>query len=113
MSDGLMKKRVLPEPEPPITMMFLFLAYLGCLGRLSILLVSDFSDNRGTHDPIFPDALYHVFQTIPFIEVEKVIVIGGNLRDGQIHDCVPGFVYYIVSAGNEINRIVHDIAPML
>ncbi|GFI25297.1 hypothetical protein IMSAGC012_00404 [Lachnospiraceae bacterium] len=33
-SDGLTKKRVLPLPEPPITRMFLFLAYFGCFGRL-------------------------------------------------------------------------------
>ena len=26
---GLTKNRVLPEPEPPMTMTFLFLAYLG------------------------------------------------------------------------------------
>ena len=33
-SDGLTKKRVFPLPEPPITRIFLFLAYLGLLGRL-------------------------------------------------------------------------------
>ena len=31
---GFTKKRVLPEPEPPMTRMFLFLAYFGCFGRL-------------------------------------------------------------------------------
>ncbi len=34
MSDGFTKNRVLPLPEPPITRMFLFLAYFGCFGRL-------------------------------------------------------------------------------
>ena len=34
---GFTKKRVLPEPEPPITRMFLFLAYFGCFGRLFIV----------------------------------------------------------------------------
>lgn len=31
---GFTKKRVLPEPEPPMTRIFLFLAYFGCFGRL-------------------------------------------------------------------------------
>ena len=31
---GFTKNLVLPEPEPPITRIFLFLAYFGCLGRL-------------------------------------------------------------------------------
>jgi len=34
MSDGFTKNRVLPLPEPPITRIFLFLAYFGCFGRL-------------------------------------------------------------------------------
>ena len=34
MSDGLTKNLVLPLPEPPITRIFLFLAYFGCFGRL-------------------------------------------------------------------------------
>jgi len=34
MIDGLTKNRVLPEPEPPMTRIFLFLAYFGCFGRL-------------------------------------------------------------------------------
>ena len=31
---GLTKNLVLPEPEPPITRIFLFLAYFGSFGRL-------------------------------------------------------------------------------
>lgn len=37
---GLSQKRVLPEPEPPIISTFLFLAYLGFLGRLLIIRLS-------------------------------------------------------------------------
>ena len=37
---GLTKNRVLPEPEPPMTRMFLFLAYLGSLGRLDMVIRS-------------------------------------------------------------------------
>ena len=40
MMDGLTKNRVLPLPEPPITRMFLFLAYFGCFGRLAIVIRS-------------------------------------------------------------------------
>jgi hypothetical protein len=36
----LQKKRVLPLPLPPITRMFLFLAYLGCFGLLDIVIRS-------------------------------------------------------------------------
>lgn len=34
---GFTKNLVLPEPEPPITRIFLFLAYFGCFGRLFIV----------------------------------------------------------------------------
>src|SRR5574344_798121 len=34
---GFTKKRVLPEPEPPITRMFLFLAYFGSFGLPDII----------------------------------------------------------------------------
>ena len=34
---GFTKNLVLPEPEPPITRIFLFLAYFGCFGRLLII----------------------------------------------------------------------------
>ena len=37
---GLQKNLVLPLPEPPITRMFLFLAYFGCFGRLAIVIRS-------------------------------------------------------------------------
>ena len=37
---GLSQKRVLPEPEPPITRTFLFLAVLGSLGRLFMVRLS-------------------------------------------------------------------------
>ena len=37
---GLTKNLVLPEPEPPITKIFLFLAYLGSLGRLDMVIRS-------------------------------------------------------------------------
>ena len=39
MTDGFTKKRVLPEPLPPMTTIFLFLAYFGCFGLLSICLL--------------------------------------------------------------------------
>ena len=34
---GLSQNRVLPEPEPPTTSTFLFLAFLGSLGLLDII----------------------------------------------------------------------------
>ena len=37
MMDGLTKNRVLPLPEPPMTRMFLFRAYLGFFGRLDMV----------------------------------------------------------------------------
>ena len=37
---GFRKKRVLPEPEPPITSTFLFLAFFGSLGRFDIIRLS-------------------------------------------------------------------------
>ncbi len=38
--DGLQKNRVLPLPEPPITRIFLFLAYFGCFGLLDMVIRS-------------------------------------------------------------------------
>ena len=43
MSDGFTKNRVLPLPEPPITRIFLFLAYFGCFGRLFMVSRSVFA----------------------------------------------------------------------
>ena len=40
MMDGLTKNRVLPLPEPPMTRIFLFLAYFGCFGRLVMVRLS-------------------------------------------------------------------------
>ena len=40
MTDGFTKKRVLPEPLPPMTTIFLFLAYFGCFGLLSMVSAS-------------------------------------------------------------------------
>jgi len=40
MIDGLTKKRVLPLPEPPMTRIFLFLAYFGRFGRLVMVRLS-------------------------------------------------------------------------
>ena len=37
---GFTKNRVLPEPEPPITRIFLFLAYFGCFGLPDIISLS-------------------------------------------------------------------------
>ena len=37
---GLRKNRVLPEPEPPMTSTFLFLAFRGSLGRFDIIRLS-------------------------------------------------------------------------
>ena len=34
---GLAKKRVFPEPLPPMTRIFLFLAFFGSFGRLDII----------------------------------------------------------------------------
>ena len=36
----MQKNRVLPDPLPPITRIFLFLAYLGCFGRLAMVIRS-------------------------------------------------------------------------
>ena len=36
-----MKNRVLPEPDPPTTRTFLFLAYFGIFGLLLMVILSD------------------------------------------------------------------------
>ena len=60
---GLTKKRVLPEPEPPMTTMFLFRAYFGFLGLLLIvsfsvsvrmILFSGFSSMKGLMSAAVP-----------------------------------------------------------
>jgi len=40
MREGFTKNLVFPDPEPPITRMFLFLAYFGFFGLLSIVIDS-------------------------------------------------------------------------
>ena len=40
MTDGFTKKRVFPDPDPPITRIFLFLANFGFFGLLSIVMDS-------------------------------------------------------------------------